>query len=458
MKSTFVRTWVALAVLAGLGAYIYFVERKKPAADAKEKVFGLDDADAAKVVSLTIAHADGETIQIKKDGEEWRMTQPVSVAADSSEVESLLRSLGSAEVDQTVVENPAGLGDFGLDKPRLTLSVVPQGAAAPLSLLLGNKTPDGGGVYAKVPPRARVFTVASYIESSFDKKPFDLRDRSVLHLKRDGVRTIQVDGPEGGYALARDEKGVWRFTRPVATQAGRWAVDGFLGTLEGLRMGSVAAEDAKDLAAFGLAKPARSVSLGLADGSSRRLEIGSSPSEGKVHAREASRSLVAVVPKAIVDDLAKGMGELRSKRVLDFSTYEVAGFDVEAGGVKRVYAKSTAKGDDGLDTSSWKRTAPDAKALETKAVEDALFKLGGTEVAEFIDKPDPAPSAYGLDQPALRVSLRFSAEGKEPREPVWLEVGKKDGAAYGRRSDDEAILKLDPAKADELVGAFEGLS
>ena len=80
-------------------------------------------------------------------------------------------------------------------------------------------------------------------------------------------------------------------------------MDGLLGALEGLRMDKVAAEDARDLTPYGLDKPAWRVVLGLADGTARTLEIGSSPAEKQHHAREGSSRLVAVIPDAVVQDL-----------------------------------------------------------------------------------------------------------------------------------------------------------
>ena len=67
--------------------------------------------------------------------------------------------------------------------------------------------------------------------------------------------------------------------------------------------------------------PARRIELGLADGHTKTLEIGSKTTDGKYHAREVSRDLVAVIPAALVDDLAKGMDELRAKRIADIATY-----------------------------------------------------------------------------------------------------------------------------------------
>ena len=57
----FWRTYAAVLALAGLGSYIWFVDRKKPdtpdGGKPKEKVFTLDKA---KVGELTISPAEGE--------------------------------------------------------------------------------------------------------------------------------------------------------------------------------------------------------------------------------------------------------------------------------------------------------------------------------------------------------------------------------------------------------------
>jgi len=451
MKTPFLKTYAAIVVLLGLGAYIYFVESKKEAKPEKpkEKVFVLAKA---KIRELILSPADGPEIHIVKDNKDWKMTAPHAVMADSSEVDALASSLEALEYDEVVVDNPPRLADFGLEKPKLTIGIVLQGATEPLKVLIGDKAPDGSSLYAKVPSQPKVFTLPAYLEGSFNKKPFDLRDRDLLHVKRDAVRTIEVSGPEGSYALARDPKGEWLFTKPVSTRAGRWAVDGLLGNLENLRMEKVAAEEAKDPKPFGLAKPVRAITLELNDGAVRRLEIGSSPEPKKYNAREARSPLVAVIPSALVDDLAKGMGELRAKRLVEIAAYEVQGFDVERDGAKRVYSRSSTKDKEGVDVYKWKRTTPDAKDLDTNKVQDVLFKVGGVEVAEFLDSPG-APEKYGFDKPALKVNFTYPA----PKPSVSFEIGQKDGTSYARRSGDDAVLKLDASKADEVLKAFKEL-
>jgi hypothetical protein len=66
-----------------------------------------------------------------------------------------------------------------------------------------------------------------------------------------------------------------------------------------------------------------------------------------------------------------------------------------------------------------------------------------------VDQPQ-APATYGLDAPALKVTVKAKGES-------WIEVGKKDGTFYARRNGDAAVLKLDPTKAEELLKVFSEL-
>ena len=355
-----------------------------------------------------------------------------------------------------------------------------EGAKDPLGVQFGAKSPDGSSVYAKTPSAPKVYLLPSWVEGSFDKKPFDLRDRDLLHVKRDDVRQLEVTRPRGqlrarahrrrrvgDHETGRDTRRALGGRRPArhrrepAHGVGR---RGRRERCEGPR-------------GFGLDKPARTIALVLKDGQTRTLQIGAAapepqatpsptpspspakkgdkpappekPKPTKYYARSAAGGLVAVVPATLADDLAKGLGELRAKRLLEVATYETEGFEATTNGTKKTYAKTTTKDKDGFDKTQWKRSAPDAKDLDTTKVEDALFKMGGVEVSEFVDQPQP-PASYGLDAPLLKVSVK--AKGTS-----WIEVGKKDGAYYARRSNDSAVLKLDPAKAEELVKAFAEL-
>ena len=111
-RPPFLATYVAVAVLAALGAYIYFVESKredKPE-KAKEKVFALDKA---KVLGLTLSAEGQEEVELVRDKDGWRMTAPVAVAADAAEADALVSSLQTLEMDEVVAASPPDLAEIG---------------------------------------------------------------------------------------------------------------------------------------------------------------------------------------------------------------------------------------------------------------------------------------------------------------------------------------------------------
>lgn len=456
--NSFGRTLGAVVVAAGLFSYIYFVESKKdpaaPDAEAprtpREKIF--TGFDKLKAKSLTLRRPDGEMVHAEKSGEVWNLLSPFQATADAGEIGMILDALQSLENEEVVAEGAFDPASYGLDEPRIWVSVTIEGAAAPFEFELGDSVPAASGLFARVPGRPRVFTVSSTLENTLVKSAFDLRDRTLVRMKKDDLLWFEA-AEKGKVAFRLDRAAAtdeWRISAPLATRAARWTVDSFLGLVENLKMESIVTEGAaaKDLAQYGLGPAARKLVLGLGADRTAVIEIGRKTDENRYFAREGSAALVATISAALVDDLDKGLKNLRASRLLDVAAYEVAGFDVTSAGVTKTFTKATTKSADGLDVVSWKATAPVKDAPPDKT-SDALFSIGGLDAAEFLDRPG-APSLYGLDAPALRVTLRFDGEKKED----WFEVGLKGDAAFARRRDDSAVLKLDKAKTEALIRSF----
>ncbi|MCU0241698.1 MAG: DUF4340 domain-containing protein [Vicinamibacteria bacterium] len=453
MKGPFLKTGIVVSIAVALGIYFFRVEYKRPAASekTKEKVFTFD---SAKVKEITLKSLEGEPIQLVRDGAAWRLVAPLAAPADTLQVDAVISGLTGLEILQVVADQVSDLSEYGLGLPKVTVAVTIEGAKEPIKLQIGDEAPIQGQSYAKLPAAPRVFTIPSVLMSTLNKKAFDFRDHDILHVKREQIRSLEIAGPEGAYTLTRGQGDVWGLTQPLKTRGGRWTIDSLIGSIENLRMERIAAEASQDLKPFGLDRPARTITLTLADAPNKRLEIGAQvKGEDRYYARESASAMVVVIAKALVDDLAKGLGEWREKRLLDLAVYEIEGIESLMGGAKRVYARSASKDPkEGFDIYHWKRTTPDTKDIETNKVQEALFKMGGIEVQEFIDRP-AALANYGLDKPALKATLRSVA----PKPSVWIDIGVKDGSYYGKRSDDDAVLRLDSAKADELLKALKEL-
>jgi hypothetical protein len=151
-----------------------------------------------------------------------------------------------------------------------------------------------------------------------------------------------------------------------------------------------------------------------------------------------------------VDELAKGMNELRAKRLLEVATYDVSGFETEAGGIKRVYARSTSKDKDGLEVSKWRTPPPPTRRTWRPTRSRTRFSRWAewTSSSSWTSRAAGRPTAW--IKPSLKVILRF--DGGKPA--VTFELGEKEGAAYARRVERHVDLE---GGSEEDGGRGEGL-
>ncbi len=63
-------------------------------------------------------------------------------------------------------------------------------------LLIGQKTPTGTDLYARLADKPRVFLISSYLESTFNKSTFDLRDKTILKIDREKVDSVEIATPD----------------------------------------------------------------------------------------------------------------------------------------------------------------------------------------------------------------------------------------------------------------------
>ena len=184
-------TFILLLVLLGLVGYIYFYEMKRPApgdtAEQKQKVFSVE---TGAIEEVDVKAVSGERTVLRKAGDAWRIAEPIAVKADDSEVTGIVTNLASLEIQRVVEENATDLAQFGLAAPRIEVGFKTAGQSGSSRLLLGDTNATGGEIYAKLPGSARVFLVSSFLESTFNKGTFDLRDKKVLAFDHAAVDAL----------------------------------------------------------------------------------------------------------------------------------------------------------------------------------------------------------------------------------------------------------------------------
>ncbi|MCC7010838.1 MAG: DUF4340 domain-containing protein [Acidobacteria bacterium] len=382
---------VLLVVALGLGAYIYFVESKRDTTDPslkRDKVFALEPG---KIDEVEIHAASGEITTLKKNGDDWQMAAPVSTAADAGTVSSLVSSLETLEKQKTLEEHPSSVTPFGLQPARITVTFRVAGDSSPRRLLIGNKTPTGADLYAQVEGSPAVFLISAYLEDTFSRSTFDLRDKSVLKFSRDAVDTIRLE-PAAGPAVTLARKGTdWRVSQPVDVRADFLAVDAILnrvsqGQMKAIVAGDAAPPSAADLKKFGLDRPQLVATFG-AGSNKAALAIGANQDGGSVYARDLSRPLVFTVDASVLTDMKKTPADLRVKDVFEFKSFNARSFELTRGGATYAFEKTTAAQGTEAAADSWKQTKPAAKDMNTTGVTDLLNAWSSLRAESFTDRP-----------------------------------------------------------------------
>jgi hypothetical protein len=483
-------TLILLVVAVALGAYVYFVEAKRtPAAEpgpngatpeARVKVF--DKLDTNTIDDIKLKGSAGEQTHLKKNGNAWQIVEPLQSSADETEVTGVVTNIGTLEAERTVDEAPKDLAKYGLAQPKVEVEFTADKNTR--KLLIGSKTVTGGGLYAKLANQNKVVLIPAYLESTFDRTTFQLRDKSILKVDRDKVDSLEIDTAGSGtgktatpgttlkFAKQGDS---WKMTAPVAARTDSTAVDTLIGRIASGQMKSLASPDANaaDLAKYGLARPEIQVTLGA--GSARSALLIGKAAEGAaapstpptppvpgapppaagtdLYAKDAARPLVFTLEKAVADDVKKSPADFRLKDLFDARAFTATHLDITRGGSTTVFEKTKVKekddkGKEKEAVDKWTQTQPAAaKPVDAAKIEDVVSKVTGLRADSFADKL-PAGATE-----ALTVNTKFD-EGKKSEKVVIYKAGAD---YYATRPDDAGAARLPAAGVDEAIKALDAL-
>jgi hypothetical protein len=431
-----------LVILVALGAYLYFVESKRTPGDdgpKKEKVFNVE---ADKIEEISVKAESGEQTTLRKAGADWQIVSPTTAKPDSSEVSGLTSNLSSLEMQSVVDENPPDLNEYGLATPRVEVAFKAGGQSH--TLQIGRKTPPGSDLYAKRGNEKTVFLIASYLDSTFNRKTFDLRDKAAIHVDRDKLDSLEIVTPERTmrFTKANNE---WQMTAPTAGRADFSAVEGLAGRIAGLQMKAIAPEtDAKK---FGLEKPAATVRIGTGS-SQATLAIGGKAEDG-LYARDLSRPLVFTIDATLLDDLKKDPFQYRQKDLFDARSFNSTRVEIVRAGQTFVFEKAKGKNKDGQEEEKWRQVSPTARDVDQSKVESLLSAITGAQATAA--GSDAAKAALG--KPELTIAIKYD-EGKKEDRVTFARSGK---SAFASRASEPGPVTVDGSTIDSIVKALEEL-
>lgn len=447
MKKKYINTLLALVTLAVLwGSFTYFEKRKGSAApdvsaESKpvEKLFPLD---GMHVQAFTIKAKDNSAIACRRESGKWVIVDPEKLSADQSSIATFLNTLTGATIDQVVDPHPTTLKDFGLDPPSETLELSSDAKPAQFSLMLGDETPTGNGLYAQVGGNPRVVTLPGYLKTSLVKTLFDLRDKRAVTLDADQIQRIEVVSKEKGksFTLQKNPEGVWDLVLPPSVRADRSSVDSLVSDLRTLSMAGIVAEDKKKPGPYGFGSPALTLKLTSPSGS-QALVLGKKDGD-KYDAMNSALEPIFTLNSEVLTQFQKNVEDLRDKQLFSFSPFEVTHFDVVTPKGHWTFEKQKDK---------WKETAPAAKQVSKDKVDSLVGQVGELRAESFPLNHPTNLAAFGLTKPAYR----FEAQSGGNREIG--EAAKVGDHVYARRSTDVAPSELSKTALDSIEKTLSGI-
>lgn len=438
------RGFIILLVIAiPLVWYAYRDAKKGPVDDTPkhDKVFTVD---AAKIDELEIKSESGERTTLQRQGTAWKIVKPpVAAATDEATVSGITSNLASMEVQRVVEENPGDLAEFGLASPRVEVAFKSGGQQH--RLLIGQKTPSGSDVYARLADQKKVFLISSFLESTFNHGSFDLQDKSVLKLDREKVDSLEV-AAAGHEARFEKVNGEWALKKPVEGRAEFSAVDGLVSRLAGLQMKSLVTEPAKPQG-YGLEKPVATVRIG--SGSSQAtLVLGAPAADGTVYAKDLARPAVFTVEAALLDELKKDPSEYRQKDLFDARSFNTTHMDIVHNGQTSSFEKTKAKDKDGKDIEKWRQAAPSARDVDPTKMESLIAAITGARATSFA----PPGAKTGIEKPELTVAFKYDGN-KEER----VSFARTGAVVYAARTGSAGAAIVDASVLDGIVKALEAV-
>ncbi len=441
-------TLILLVVAAGLGAYLYFVDAKKPVGDTttKQKVFSLD---AGKIEQVQLTLTAGSTT-LKKGTSGWTIVQPVDAPADQNTAGDVAASLATLEQDRVVDENATDLKTYGLAPPRIDITFNVAGEKDARRLQVGDKSPTGVGVYARVPDGNKVYLVSNSVEKSLKRSTFDLRDKTGLKFDQEKVDSVELVSKSETIRLVKTGDD-WKLVSPVEAPADLTSVEGLVGQLHSSQMAILkdSPEDVKDLKKYGLDKPEVTATLGM--GSARVvLNLGSAAETGTYWARDTSKPMVFSINSGVADELKKKAFDFRRKEIFQFRPFNTTRFEIVRGKDTRAFERVKGTGPNPTDT--WKQVLPSDKAVDSSNLEGALLEFSNLRAQAAVDKAGPET---GLNKPLAVITVKFE-DGKKDE---TVTIGKPGSTpdVFAARSDQPGALKIETGKFDEALKKLDAI-
>lgn len=457
----------AVLTLALLASFYYFVDIRGRGEAAEQEVANrrlVTEFDHELVRTVIIEPESGPALRISRitAGAAWRVDVPIEAEADPDVLSQVLETLGRlSAVEAPFLPGEDGMSPYGLEPPRVTVTLEGEGGARLARLRLGGPTPFDGTSYASVRDSGEVGLVSDSDTGAIPATLFDLREKRLVRFRREAVRELRLESPAQPELFIRRLGDDWEIVHPLGFTADRELVGNLLWELEECRASAFSADG--DFTGLDGDVACR-IRLGMADGSEIEACFGDQAGAEDLVFAVGGSGTVMTVNAELLQGVRRPAEQWRELRPFPRYTWEVDGLTVERTGGGSV---DWSKGDGGNWFRNGETPAGDAAR---EVIDRALELLTGLKACGLSGNGSGDQGAAALDPPAFSVTLisgqdeALTEESLDlgfPENGVIVAPEACDGAETvlcGSRPGSEIIYVINEPGRDDLLAVLETLS
>lgn len=420
-------TLVALVLLLLVGVAWWFL-RPEPVGPGVEEGVRLFEFEKHELVRVEVkrpasADLDAQDVVLEEVDGQWRIAGTDFVAGRSmvNRVKHQLHDLTSRAV---VVDSPDAPELYGLGDNAIHVSLTLRDGRS-IAFRAGDPNPSGVSYYVRPLPGDTIYTVkksaVDYYSLTLDEfrerrfAGFDSKDvtrisarvdvgatddraetRRQLVIQRVGDREWDMESPEP--MAASDDR-----VRRLLGRVNALKADRFIEVPQGQLDGT--------LSEYGLDQPRLDLTLDFASRDPLHLVVGAeAEAEGRhqvvAYMRVGDDDTVYVARAGLLDDFAAELTEFRNTRVVRMDTDEVVAVDA----VLRAEPGEDLAGEAGVRFAADQWVWRDGVPVPGSTPERVARFVAELDVDAFVDDAPADLSAFGLDDPVARVTLRNAAD------------------------------------------------
>ncbi len=482
------RTKVTLVLLflnVALFFFIFHFERdwrtERAALEVRRRVLG---PEASDIRSITVEHAFRLE---RRSADSWFLTEPLEWPANFQAVTRIVNDLQLLDHEtsfsvRNVIKNGLSLATYGLDHPRLVVTLTSGGAdttgSAPITTVLrfGDTAKSGGQlVYLLSPDGEQIHVVRRELVDSLSLPLEQLRSDAILTVPVFEASSLNLQatapatagsasspGPRVRLRYERDSKR-WQFEAPIPdARADKNATELAINGLDALRVKSFVT----DVPSGPLPSAAPALRVAIeGNGRHETLFVGAPAAparEGEdreyyAQLEDRPALFTVVIPSTLMDALGNAQEALRDRHVLDFDPSAVTAITLASPSEKQpeiTLQRLEAPAGGGWQIVLGRNGAAGPQRADLAAVQALLNQLSLlTAVAFQSDAPQAADlETWGFNLPEREITLSVAPSGATPTASLLLQIGvptPRDDRAFARVANAPSVYAVAPDILDE---------